>query len=243
MNTKYTIEVDTHTHTIASTHAYGTLAENLNEAKLKGLKGLAITDHGPLLPDSPHPWHFYNMRILPRRVDGIIILRGIEANIMDTKGTLDLDTEYLVTLDWIIASFHKQTFTVSDSNTHTDALVSICHNQNVDLLGHLDAPEYPFDIKEVVEACKLNGKFIELNASSMRVRAGGEETCRKIAIECMNQGVGVLLNSDAHCSWDVGEITCISNMLDTISFPLELVMNHKSDFLINIIEKKRDRKF
>ncbi len=242
MNTKYTIEIDTHTHTIASTHAYGTLSENLEQAAKRGLKAIAITDHGPLLPDSPHPWHFYNMRILPRIINGIIILRGIEANIMDTEGNLDLEDDFIKKLDWVIASFHKQTFTVVDSKIHTKALIAAASNKNVDILGHLDAPEYPFDIKEVVSACKESGVFIEMNASSARVRKGGEETCRKIAIECMNQGVPVLLNSDAHCPWDVGEVSAVASILESISFPLELLMNHKADKLLDFIETKRNRK-
>lgn len=33
------------------------------------------------MEDAPHHWHFINMRIWPRVVDGVGILRGIEANI------------------------------------------------------------------------------------------------------------------------------------------------------------------
>lgn len=241
MNNLYTIEADTHCHTIASTHGYGTIAENLNEASHKGLKALAITDHGPKLPDAPHPWHFYNMRVLPRKVNGIFLLRGVEANIMDTLGNLDLDDDILANLDWVIASFHKQSFLVSNSNVHTEALIRIANNPHVDLLGHLDAPEYPFDIHEVMKACKENGKFVEMNDSSPRIRVGGEEICRKIALECIRQEITVVMNSDAHCPWDVGRVSTIAALLASISFPPELIINRKVDLLLDHIEKKRDR--
>ncbi len=71
--------VDLHMHTVASTHAYSTLSDYIAQAKRKGIKLFAITDHGPDMADAPHHWHFINMRIWPRIVDGVGILRGIEA--------------------------------------------------------------------------------------------------------------------------------------------------------------------
>ncbi|STV36700.1 hydrolase YcdX [Klebsiella pneumoniae] len=62
--------VDLHMHTVASTHAYSTLHDYIAEAKRKGIKLFAITDHGPDMADAPHYWHFVNMRIWPRLVDG-----------------------------------------------------------------------------------------------------------------------------------------------------------------------------
>ncbi|STS81690.1 hydrolase YcdX [Klebsiella pneumoniae] len=63
--------VDLHMHTVASTHAYSTLHDYIAEAKRKGIKLFAITDHGPDMADAPHYWHFVNMRIWPRLVDGV----------------------------------------------------------------------------------------------------------------------------------------------------------------------------
>lgn len=59
--------VDLHMHTVASTHAYSTLHDYIAEAKRKGIKLFAITDHGPDMADAPHYWHFVNMRIWPAR--------------------------------------------------------------------------------------------------------------------------------------------------------------------------------
>ena len=41
--------LDTHTHTIASAHAYSTVAEMAKAAGDRGLGLLAVTDHGPAL--------------------------------------------------------------------------------------------------------------------------------------------------------------------------------------------------
>lgn len=81
--------VDLHMHTVASTHAYSTLSDYIAQAKQKGIKLFAITDHGPDMEDAPHHWHFINMRIWPRVVDGVGILRGIEANIKNVDGEID----------------------------------------------------------------------------------------------------------------------------------------------------------
>ena len=49
-----TVKVDTHTHTLASTHAFGTILENTAAAKEMGLEMICMTDHTPALPDAPH---------------------------------------------------------------------------------------------------------------------------------------------------------------------------------------------
>ena len=41
------IEIDTHSHTLVSGHAYNTIREMAQMAAEKGLKGLAITEHAP----------------------------------------------------------------------------------------------------------------------------------------------------------------------------------------------------
>ena len=52
------ILTDLHTHTLASTHAYSTLKENIDMAKQMGLEAIAVTDHGISMEDAPHLWHF-----------------------------------------------------------------------------------------------------------------------------------------------------------------------------------------
>lgn len=58
VNSEVTIKGDFHCHTLASLHAYSTLRENLIAAQKRGLRLLAITDHGIGTPDSP-PLSFF----------------------------------------------------------------------------------------------------------------------------------------------------------------------------------------
>ena len=98
------IIADTHCHTIASTHAYSTWMENIHAAKEAGLSYLAITDHGPTMPGSPGRWYFKNLKIIPRQVEGVFLLTGVECNVVDFDGTIDYVEDEHKNLDWVIAS-------------------------------------------------------------------------------------------------------------------------------------------
>lgn len=128
--------VDLHMHTVASTHAYSTLSDYIAEAKRKGIKLFAITDHGPDMEDAPHHWHFINMRIWPRLVDGVGILRGIEANIKNINGEIDCSGKMFDSLDLIIAGFHEPVFAPHDKETNTQAMIATIASGKVHIISH-----------------------------------------------------------------------------------------------------------
>ncbi|MCG7586021.1 PHP domain-containing protein, partial [Photobacterium sp. OFAV2-7] len=105
--------VDTHTHTISSGHAYSTLLENAEAAASKGLSLFCVTDHAPSMPGAPHFWHFANQRVLPRFLHGVGILRGIEANVLNQDGEIDIDPRISSQLDWVIGSLHEPVYSPS----------------------------------------------------------------------------------------------------------------------------------
>ena len=49
------IIADLHTHTLSATHAFNTLDEMAAKAAALGYAALAITDHGPAMPDTLLP--------------------------------------------------------------------------------------------------------------------------------------------------------------------------------------------
>ena len=123
--------VETHYHTIASGHAYSTVLEGVMYAKRYGMKGLAVTDHGPAMPGAPHIWHFGNQSAIGEEVDGIRIFRGAEANIMDYDGGLDITEEFLKKLDWVIASYHVGCCPPSSVEDHTRGYLKVLENPYV----------------------------------------------------------------------------------------------------------------
>lgn len=83
-------EADTHSHTLASGHAYSTIKEMAAAAQSKGLKALALTEHAPEMPGTCGLFYFLNLDVVPRECCGIRLLMGAEVNIMDETGRIDL---------------------------------------------------------------------------------------------------------------------------------------------------------
>lgn len=200
------IAIDTHTHSLASGHAYSTVEEMAKAARRKGLYGFVLTDHGPSMEGGTHRYHFGNLRVLPDKLHGVRLFRGVEANIMDRSGTLDLDGYYLCKLDFVLAGLHELCLAPGTEEENTLALEAALANPYVDAVSHPGNPAYPADFRRVVRAAKENGKAIELNASSLRVRKGSDETCQAIACLCAETGTLVACGSDAHWSGDVGRV-------------------------------------
>ena len=82
------IELDVHTHTIASGHAYSSLSEMVAGAKEKDIKLLGIVEHDQGIPGTCAPIYFKNLDVIPREIEGIKLLLGIEINILDHQGRL-----------------------------------------------------------------------------------------------------------------------------------------------------------
>jgi len=129
-------QLDIHCHTVSSGHAYSTMEENIRVAALKKLKMLAITDHAPSLPGGAHLYHFYNIRVLPDTISGVRILKGAEANILDYRGTIDLNDDVMSNLDLVIASLHPPCLEFGTEIEHTRTLVEAMKNPKVNIIGH-----------------------------------------------------------------------------------------------------------
>lgn len=235
--------LDTHTHTIASGHAFSTIIENAREAFRKGLQLICITDHGPEMPGGPHIYYFGNLKVIPEKIEGVEILKGVEANIMDEEGRIDLPERILKKLDIVIASLHDECFEPSeDVERNTKALINAIKNPYVDIIGHPGNPIYPIDIERVLEAAKEYGKFIEINNSSfVTSRRGSEKICPIIAGKAKEMGVRVAVGSDAHICFDVGRFDEAIRLLEDINMPEELVLNTSVDKVKQYLQEKRKR--
>ena len=115
------IELDVHTHTIASGHAFSSLQEMARAAADKGLKMLGITEHTPGILGSCHLIYFRNLHVVPRQMYGIELLLGAEINILDTQGTLDLDEFHMNLLDLRIAGIHSLCYTPGTPEENTQS--------------------------------------------------------------------------------------------------------------------------
>lgn len=233
------VEADTHCHTVASTHAYSTVTEMAEYASKAGLKAIIITDHGPGLPDGAHIWHFGNLKSLPPVIHGIRVFHGIEANIMDFDGNLDIDNKYQKELDWVIASFHDPACEPGSPEQHTAAYLKLADNPNIDVIGHCGGDNFKYDYEKVLPVFKQKHKLVEINSHSFTARKGSGENCRKIALICKQHGIPIVVNSDAHVCFSVGDVADAFRMLDEIEFPRELIVNLTAERLYQWISEKR----
>ncbi len=220
------IIADLHTHTIACTHAYSTVEEMAAGAARAGLRAIAITDHGPAMADAPHRWHFSNLNELPRRIHDVYILRGIEYNTMPPCGGVDgIELRVAERMDFALASFHEPCYPPADERAHNIALEGILRNPYVTCFGHLGNQKFPFDHEKLISQCNAFGKIVEINNHSLTVRKGSRDNCMDIARLCAKYRVPIVVNSDSHSAWTVGDVSGALEMLEEIGFPEELVLN------------------
>lgn len=216
---------DSHTHTLASTHAYSTVLEMAKAASDAGMEAIALTDHAPALPDAPHIWHFSNLKNIPREIYGVKILYGVEANILDLNGNIDMEPELLKKLDVVNASIHQPCYSGCGAKDHTSAYEAVVNNPYVDIICHSGNPDYSYDYEKIIGMAKKNHKLMEINNHSFFVRKTSISNCRKIAEICKEKEVGIVVSSDAHIPFDLGNYDCALEMLREISFPEKLIMN------------------
>lgn len=234
------LAVDTHTHTYASGHAYSTLIENARHAQQNGLAMFCTTDHADSMPGAPHYWFFANQRILPRFLEGVAVLRGVEANIMNTEGEIDLHPSVDQHLDWMIGSFHEPVFRPVDAATHTQALINTIKGGRVDALGHLGNPNFDFDFEAVLACAAEHNVAIEINNSTLRghSRVGSVDRCHEIARIGKDLGVYFTTGSDAHFCQDVGNLTLASELLDSVGVSEERVITSSAERFLDFIQQR-----
>lgn len=236
------ILADTHVHTLASGHAYSTIDEIARFAKSQNLEAVAITDHTEGLPGGAHPFYFGNIKVLPDYIHGIRILKGVEVNIIDYDGNIDMETDVLEELDIVVASLHPPCLPFADKEVITGTLMKTIENPNVDIIGHPGDNRYPMDFEKIVKHAKAHKVLLEVNNASLRptsIREGVRENLVEILKLCIKYNNPIVVASDAHFHEDVGGLAESIELLKEVNFPEHLVMNQNKDRLMNFIEKRR----
>ncbi len=228
---------ETHCHTVASSHAYSTILENIAYAKKNGMCAVAITEHCPQMPDGPHIWFFENLLSVNRMIDDTIMLRGAEADIISYEGGLDLPDRILEQLDWVIASFHFPLGIKVSVDEYTKAYIEVAKNKNVHVIGHCGTEAFRFDYERGIKAFKEYNKIVEINAHSFTVRKGAAINCVEIAKLCKKYEVPVVVSADAHIALEIGGVQPSLDLLADIDFPEHLILNIDKDRFFDSLER------
>ena len=236
---------DYHTHTTYSRHNHGkgTVLENASVAADKGLKQIAITDHG-----FNHEFFGIRRKNIPelqedilnaKEITGVDILLGVEANLVSLDGEVDVKEEDYEFLDILLMGYHKMVHTSSMKdkfllcwannlgsafkpskeriNRNTTAILKALDKYPIDVITHLN---YGFqtDTIAVAKMAKQKGVYVELNGK--RICFTDEE------IEIMKaEGIKFIVNSDAHRPERVGEVNNGMNLVYKHNIPISQVEN------------------
>lgn len=236
--------LDTHSHTIASGHAYSTINELAKSASEKGLELICITDHAPEMPGGPSWIYFRNFKIIDRIIHGVEILMGSELNIMDFDGNVDMDEEGLSKLDIAIASFHPICTKPGSVEENTRAFLKVMDNKYVNILGHPEDGKVPIDFDSVVKKAKETNTLIELNNSSLKSstsRVNSFENAQILLKVCKKHKAFITIGSDAHFNTAIGNYDRAMEIIKLTRFPSELIINTDVEKFKSFISEKRNR--
>lgn len=238
------IIADYHTHTTFS-HGSGSIEDNVKVAIKKGLKILAISDHGP-----GHAFYgikksrYKDMRMeidrLNEKYPEIEILLSLEANFMSVDGTLDVDDEMLSMADMIMCGYHfgssprklfldlkMHTYAVlskyfkgiykKSKKLNTEMMINAMNRYDITAITHPGA-KGPIDVVQVASVAARKNVALEVNVKH------GHLTVDEIK-EAMKTDVKFIIGSDAHAPENVGEFTESLKRCEIAGVPVERIMN------------------
>lgn len=222
------IELDVHTHTVASGHAFSTLQEMVYAASERGLKLLGITEHAPSVPGTCAEVYFRNLHMVPRLMYGVELMLGAEINILDTSGNMDMSESLMRRLDIRIASIHSALYSGGDKKQNTEAVMSVIRNPLINIIAHPADVAAELDFESLVLAAKENHTLLEINNSSLnpvRNKVKATENSLELLRLCKKHYAPIILGSDAHISFDIAAYNYIYPLLEQVDFPEELIIN------------------
>ena len=239
------INFDFHTHTTYS-HGKGTILQNAESAKEKGLSGIAISDHG-----FSHPAFGMRRRKLDKMraecVDasqktGIEVLLGIESNILGASGKTDLKVSDYDKIDIYLAGIHrfvtyakvKDYYRLFGGNFFTTVLklnpssalikhttsayINAIKNNPIDILTHLNFNCFA-DSLEVAKCLADYGTYLEINTKKVHLT---DEEWQNIVDKTE---VCFVVDSDAHSPDRIAEIAIYEDLLKRINIPESRIHN------------------
>ncbi len=238
------LSADYHTHTPYS-HGKNTVLENVLAAKAKGLKEIAITDHG--FNHIIFGLKRKNLAALrseiieAEKLTGVKVLMGMESNLISVDGDSDMTKNDLKYFDIFLCGIHevvryKSFFDFRNvmaknyaayklgkkpsdkvvANT-TKAYINLVKKNPVDILTHINYKCF-CDLKEVAKCCCDYGTYIEINTKKRHVSA---EELNLMA----STGVRFVIDSDAHSAARVGDTKIAEELLAEASVSLDQIDN------------------
>ena len=239
---------DYHTHTIYS-HGKGTIRENVEAAIEKGLKEIAICDHGPgHFSYGVKRKNIFKMRNeideLNKEYKDIKILLGLEANIMSYDGDIDVDKEILEAIDILLVGFHYGIIPTNGKSMYyfyflnpiskifpfvrkraielnTNAMIKAIEKYPIDVITH-PGSKAKLDIEKLAMAAYRSNTALEINSHH------SELSIENIKI-ALKTDVDFIINSDAHHPDRVGDFEMGIERALKANVPIKRIRNAKDN--------------
>jgi DNA polymerase (family 10) len=195
------IRGDLQLHTTWSDGAH-TLADLAAGVRAKGYRYMAVTDHSKSatvaggMGEAQVVQMIAAVRALNARLRGFRVLAGCEVDIR-ADGSLDFADEILAQLDLVQVSIHSR-FKMGREDM-TRRIVRAVQHPLVHILGHPtgrligERAPYEVDIEAVLQAAKLGGVAVEINASPSRLDLNDLHARR-----AKDLGIPIAISTDAH---------------------------------------------
>jgi len=211
----YKMTFDYHTHTTFS-HGKGSIEDNVNAGIRKGLREIAITDHGP--GHLTYGVKKSDLSVMRKEVDGLKILYpeikiylGIEANICNRGKGLDIQDDELKYFDFIIAGYHygilhgwcisnwlfnhgifkTKKYEEKFKKRNTNMTINALKNNKIKILTH-PGDKAPFDIDAIAKVCEEECVWMEISTHHSHL------TVDEIEIAARYKNTKFVISSDAH---------------------------------------------
>jgi putative hydrolase len=235
------LKTDLHTHSIASGHALNTVYEMVREAKEKGMGLIGIVEHGPSMEGAPHEGYFWVSDQLDE-LYGVRVLLGIEANILNEGGEIDLNGELLAKQRVVIAGLHARTpYKTNNLESNTLALVAAMQNPLVQIISHPYRMDFPVDIERVFQEAYKTQTLLELNNQVFTQQSSQDgflETYKRLVDLSKRYGHPLIAGSDAHVAKKIGADSGIVTVYKQIGLTDDLLINNKPEELIKWKKKR-----
>ena len=238
------IDFDLHTHTVYS-HGKGTILQNAQKACELGLSALGIADHGPGhkgfgIKLAQVPSMRSDIEEAKKAYPQLQILLGVEANIINASGKLDLQEEDCALFDYLIAGYHYGVFgeqplraclvhaggffyrlggtsTKAAKVFNTEMVINTLERNPVKIISH-PGDKAAFDIAAIARCCEQTGTWMEINAHHKCLTVEGIRTAAEY-------GVTFVLGSDAHYPEHVAAVEAALQRADAAGLDRARIIN------------------
>lgn len=234
------IVADYHMHTNAS-DGRCKVGDLVERAEAMGLLQIAITDHS----FASTIFHMTREKIerqqkkIASQKSCVRVLGGIEANLTNAQGDIDVPSDVIKELDVLIVGYHRFIGTKGEKRggydrrwlfengfcskkarqklieCNTQAYIDAMRKFPIDIIAHLNHRAL-VDVKRVCDEAQKQGVYIELNEKHI-------DTFCESAKDMIDSGVNFIIGTDAHSAKKVGKIDKIVDFIEKNNIPLERV--------------------